>query len=403
MRMLDLFSGIGGISLAAEWAGIETVAFCEIEPFPQKVLRKHWPNVPIYDDVRTLTKERLEADGIRAIDIVSAGYPCQPFSYAGKRRGTEDDRHLWPEVKRLLQEIRPRWFVGENVAGHITLGLDDVLSDLESLGYTAQAFVIPACSVNAPHRRDRVFIVGYAEHYGPSSATLRRSVDSSGDHITKGQDETCQSSGASGREINATMAYTAEQRLSERRSTGLSEGGAETRTGLDTESKRCGSLADSKGDSARRLPIGERKTDTRPSCCGEDVANTTSRRRSGQRESIQSSDSTTYRERKTGEPLDVRIGTVGATQPGLGGMFDGLSSGLDGNKLNPLDILTNTLSEVQWPAPMGIPQYDWEPPRIATGVKNRAARLKALGNTVVPQQIYPIFQAIVEIEKLMKE
>lgn len=134
MKKASLFSGIGGIDLAAHWAGMETVVFCEREPFPQRVLRKHWPHVPIIDDVREVTREELEKRGVlgngRTIDIISAGYPCQPFSYAGKRRGAEDDRHLWPEVKRILEEIRPRWFVGENVAGHVTLGLDDVLADL---------------------------------------------------------------------------------------------------------------------------------------------------------------------------------------------------------------------------------------------------------------------------------
>lgn len=161
MNALSLFSGIGGIDLAAEWAGIKTVAFCEREPFPQKVLKKHWPDVPIYDDVCTLTKERLEEDGIGTIELIHGGYPCQPFSVAGERKGSEDDRHLWPEVKRLLETIRPRWFVGENVAGHITLGLDEVLSDLASINYTTQSFVIPACGVGADHKRERIFIVAY--------------------------------------------------------------------------------------------------------------------------------------------------------------------------------------------------------------------------------------------------
>ncbi|WMT42819.1 DNA cytosine methyltransferase [Paenibacillus sp. D2_2] len=161
MNHLSLFSGIGGIDLAAEWAEMKTVAFCEREPFPQKVLKKHWPDAPIYDDVKTLTKERLEADGIDtgAIGIISAGYPCQPESYAGKRKGKDDNRWLWPEAFRIIQEIQPRWFVGENVAGHITMGLDSVLTDLESIDYEAQTFVIPAAAVGAFHRRDRVFIV----------------------------------------------------------------------------------------------------------------------------------------------------------------------------------------------------------------------------------------------------
>lgn len=161
MKKLSLFSGIGGIDLAAKWADMETVAFCEREPFPQKVLKKHWPDIPIYDDVCTLTKERLENDGIDTgtIRIISAGYPCQPFSVAGERKGENDDRHLWPEVFRLIQAIQPMWFIGENVAGHITLGLDIVLADLESINYEWETFVLPAAAVGAHHQRERVFIV----------------------------------------------------------------------------------------------------------------------------------------------------------------------------------------------------------------------------------------------------
>ena len=158
MRHLDLFSGIGGFALSARWAGWDTVGFCEIEPFCQKVLRKHWPDVPIYEDVR-----ELNGQSVGHVDIITAGYPCQPFSVAGERRGEEDDRHLWPEAARLVRELKPTFAVFENVAGHITMGLDQVLSDLEGLGYTTETFVIPACAVDAPHRRDRVWIVAYRD------------------------------------------------------------------------------------------------------------------------------------------------------------------------------------------------------------------------------------------------
>jgi DNA (cytosine-5)-methyltransferase 1 len=162
MRVLDLFSGIGGFSLGLERAGMKTVAFCEFDPFCQKVLAKHWPNVPCYPDVRELTKEQLDADGITA-DLICGGYPCQPFSTAGKRAGAGDDRHLWPEMYRLIRAIRPRWVLAENVAGHINMGLDNVLSDLEAANYAWWAFVIPACAVDAKHRRDRVWIVAHSE------------------------------------------------------------------------------------------------------------------------------------------------------------------------------------------------------------------------------------------------
>ena len=157
MRLLDLFSGIGGFSYAAETliGGYETVAFCEMDEFCQKVLKKHWPQVPIFNDVRTLDAARLGR-----IDIVTGGYPCQPFSQAGRRQGEEDERHLWPEMLRIIKSCQPRYVVAENVAGHVTMGLDQVLTDLEDQGYTTRPIIVPACAKNAPHRRDRVWIIG---------------------------------------------------------------------------------------------------------------------------------------------------------------------------------------------------------------------------------------------------
>lgn len=161
MKKLSLFSGIGGIDLAAKWAGMETVAFCEREEFTQKVLQKNFPGVPIYDDVCILTKERLEQDGIGTIDLISGGYPCQPFSLAGKRKGADDERYLWGEFFRLVQEIRPTWVLGENVYGHVHNGLDVVIGDLESEGYEVWAVVLQASDVGAPHKRERIFVVAF--------------------------------------------------------------------------------------------------------------------------------------------------------------------------------------------------------------------------------------------------
>lgn len=159
---LSLFSGIGGLDIAAEMAGFRTVGQCELADYPTKVLEKHWPDVPRWRDIRTLTGGSFcERTGLRTVDVVSGGFPCQPVSVAGKRRGKEDDRYLWPEMFRVIQELRPAWVVGENVAGLVTLGLDEVLFDLESIGYACQAFIIPACAVDAPHRRDRCAIVVY--------------------------------------------------------------------------------------------------------------------------------------------------------------------------------------------------------------------------------------------------
>lgn len=160
LRVLDLFSGIGGFSLGLErTGGFETVAFCEIEDFPRRVLAKHWPDVPCFSDIRKLTKEDLDGP----VDVICGGSPCQPFSTAGRRRGAEDDRHLWPEFARLVDELRPSWVIGENVAGHVSMGLDDVLSDLEGQGYACRTFILPACAVGHAHRRDRCWTVAHSD------------------------------------------------------------------------------------------------------------------------------------------------------------------------------------------------------------------------------------------------
>lgn len=161
-QVLDLFSGIGGFSLGLERAGMQTAAFCEINPYCRQVLKRHWPSTPIYTDIHQLTERRLHHDNIHTIDLICGGYPCQPFSVAGKQRGEKDPRHLWPQMYRLIRELRPRWVVCENVAGHIERGLDSVLDDLAAANYTTTTFVVPACAVGLPHRRDRVWIVAYA-------------------------------------------------------------------------------------------------------------------------------------------------------------------------------------------------------------------------------------------------
>ena len=161
-RLLDLFSGIGGFSLGLERSGgFKTVAFCEIEPFCQKVLNKHWPEVPIYGDIRELNADRLSSDGI-TVDAICGGFPCQDISTAGKGAGIEGERSgLWSEYARLIGELRPRYVFVENVAALLSRGLGRVLGDLATLGYDAEWHCIPASAVGAPHRRDRIWIMAY--------------------------------------------------------------------------------------------------------------------------------------------------------------------------------------------------------------------------------------------------
>ena len=167
LKHLDLFSGIGGFSLGLEaTGGFETVAFCDIEEYPRQVLQKHWPHVKQYKDIKELNYERLKADGIDSIDIITGGYPCQPFSVAGRKKGEEDPRHLWPEYFRLVKELRPTWVIGENVSGHIKLGLDTVIKDLESEDYAVRPFSISASSIGANHQRERVWIIANSNEFG---------------------------------------------------------------------------------------------------------------------------------------------------------------------------------------------------------------------------------------------
>ena len=205
MKVLDLFSGIGGFSLGLDRAGMETVAFCEIEEYPRSILKKHWPDVPIHEDIRKLDGKQYKG----TVGLVCGGFPCQPFSVAGKQKGKEDDRHLWPEMLRIIKEIQPEYVIGENVAGFITMALDDVLLDLENEGYTSQSFVIPACAVGGIHRRDRVWIVANkrtptnTEHNGTPTDKNKGTTGDNEQEVSTRQNETKQLEGSG---ISSTVA-----------------------------------------------------------------------------------------------------------------------------------------------------------------------------------------------------
>ena len=324
---LSLFSGIGGLDLAAEMAGFQTVGQCEWADYPTKVLEKHWPDVPRWRDIRTLTGDSFyERTGLRTVDVISGGFPCQPFSVAGKRKGKEDDRYLWPEMLRVIQELRPSWVVGENVAGIVNLALDQVLSDLENIGYACQAFIIPACAVDAAHRRDRCAIVA---NDNKVRCGLWR-FEGQGVYRNTPCDETnlgCKN-----------VAYSTGQR---RRETGRNISGQEERAS-------CGCTVSNADD--RRWAVRRNR----------ELSAVDETERSG-------------RDNRGGEKEYV-AGKRRPVKPGLGGVDDGVPAWMDRYWVEEPDI-----------------------PRITTVKKNRADRLRCLGNAVYWRQFYPIFHGIMEV------
>ena len=335
MTHIDLFSGIGGFALAAHWAGFKTEVFCERDEFCQKVLNKHWPAVPVISDIRD-----FDGSDYRGADLLTGGFPCQPFSTAGKRQGEADDRFLWPEMLRVISEARPTWIVGENVSGIISMALDGVLADLESEGYATQAFVIPACAVNAPHKRDRVWIVAYTdsnEHYRENHGIVAKKNGVPAIH----REENNPAGGISG---------TSQIRLSD---------------SPDVAHTPCLMRDGSGGSRARR---GDEYPDG-----GQYVADS----------------------HKQG--LEGRVGAImseRADQQPTGSCSPHDPNSTDGRKfIARLGDLAHGL-----PARMA-GHFDAEPaiPRVAKGIPQRAAKLKALGNAIVPQVAYEILAMINKI------
>ena len=383
---LSLFSGIGGLDLAAEWAGIQTIGQCEWAEYPTKVLEKRWPDVPRWKDIRTLTGESFyERTGRRTVDIISGGFPCQPFSVAGKQRGKEDDRYLWPEMVRVIKELRPTWIVGENVAGIVRMALPDILSELEACGYRTRTFLVPACAVGARHRRYRGAIVAYTNSSGQLYRQNEINTTESREQTQCKSEQCCEDvgyaehDGLSSAAVAGCIKKTDRGKQKGKKKAGESEGTSESGNGQD---------------------VGRAKSMENPSCCrcgkqenvceqsgrtesertGETLADTDDGLRKWSHKEIQTRGNATYgssaREWKR------------TTESVLGGVADGLPAGMDGD----LDFIINHY----WEAEPDIP-------RIATGIEHRVDRLKCLGKAVVPQQFYPIFKARIQVEQTKGE
>ncbi len=409
MTHLSLFSGIGGLDLAAEMAGFTTVGQAERDDYCNGVLDYHWPNVPRWRDVKDVTAETFEQKtGIKpgTLAVLSGGFPCQPVSCAGKRKGDTDERWLWDEMLRVICEIRPRWVVAENVRGLLSAqAISDgrklfgrILRDLAQNGYRVGWLCYGAGDVGAPHKRERVFIVAHSRGGGFSEQGICREQQG-GAKVISTSESSCR-----------MVANPPQHLLNRPRQTGQAGRGEFADGGdvADAESRQDNRREP--GELAGKAEAGASYNSTvNPG--GQDVAYA----------------DVMHREQcwplgrmgREGEPDQGDGRGQGPTQPRLGMLSARISDGLAGHRWpagwwptpratdgshggpNQRDSsgrhgLAGAIHH--WPAGPG-PQHPWEPPRIATGVRDRVAKLKALGNAVVPAQAYPIFRAIMEIEE----
>ena len=365
---LSLFSGIGGLGLAAGMAGVWTGGQGEWAGFPTKGLGKHWPGGPRGGGIRALAGGSFyERTGLRTVDVISGGFPCQPFSVAGKRRGKDDDRYLWPEMLRVIQEIRPAWVIGENVGGFVGMGLDQALSDLEAAGYEAGAIVFPACAVDAAHRRDRCAIIAYSDQvqrglWRPKGEGVHR--DSTRDEADPSCENVADAERVGFRENENKPAYDEEWNGSSYRENRRAE--------LCETGPGCGNVSDADGEGWKGHDYYPAEQSERTweglafnQNCKRFLSDTESELRNG------------------AEQLRDEAGVSGLTdglrrdaEPGLGGVADGVPAWMDRYWIDEPDI-----------------------PRITAKKDHRADRLRALGNAVYWRQFYPIFQAIADIER----
>lgn len=349
MQIVDLFAGIGGFSLAGHALGWDTVQMVEINPFCQKVLGYHFPDANIHSDIKTFTVDTLKKSRWDAGSdtIVCGGFPCQPYSEAGKRKGKEDDRHLWPEMLRAICEIQPLWVVGENVPGIISWGgglvFEEVQADLEAEGYEVQPVVLPACAVNAPHRRDRVWFVAYNSNSRVKSMQQEREYSIYEPQITT-------NSGSNGHQSRRPGKDRCEKEEGE------SFGNQRERVWNDSW-RTCeqGIIANTESEGVYRLPIRKEKTHPKHGIVSGygDATNPDSGRQSSEE----------YRKEESGMFTETSVSADWSNFP------------------------------TQSPICYG---NDGVPPRLdgITFPRWRNESIKAAGNAIVPQIAYEIFKAI---------
>ena len=384
LRHGSLFSGIGGFDLASEWMGWENVFHCEWNEFGKSILKYYWPNAISYDDI-TKTDFTIHRGGI---DIITGGFPCQPYSMAGKRLGKADERHLWPEMLRTIREIQPRWVVGENVFGLINwnggLVCDEVQTDLENEGYQIQPFVLPACSINAPHRRDRVWFIAYRDDNGFNGTKNVQSVDKGNYRNTSGEEKTIQFDGCTG-PCATFIAYTHRTRCDERH--GENEINA-SKGGFFTFGDPCsgdvnGDVANTHGEQGERMQFKQHKH-----CESEQIEFRGNNRRFGS----EWDDTNTGNEGLEGGEFNESFNQEGQKrreQPSGSitefceisnwNQFPTQSPVCDGNDGFQTGLDVETISKSKW----------------------RNESIKAGGNAVVPPLVYQIFKAIEKYEYLM--
>ena len=395
-KILDLFSGIGGFSLGLERTGhFKTTAFCEIDKFCKLILDKHWKGTKIYDNVKEITKERLEADGIEFPDIITGGFPCQSFSVAGKQKGTSDDRYLWPEMFRIIKIFKPRYVIGENVRGIVNIEngmvFETVCSNLEDEGYEVQPFLIPAASVGAPHRRERIWFIAIREESVVDTNNIRFEQHNETEKTTswRGTSATSESTSDVGDTNHDGLSTSKIEGSSAASSNNNEKGQNET-----SEFKGTGGSRDSENveNSRRTLQQGTELFDTNEDEIREEDAN---------------------QHQRSGSPSESDVANTESIRTGESREFNqeersegSSSTQLDGSSSN--DANTN-LNREKWNQSEDrkgsrVEQDDWwlvEPNvgRVAYGVSGRVHRLKALGNSIVPQIVEEIGRAIIKAER----